>query len=144
MAARTSTSAVVRLVDALPRRYYRRGEVAESLGLTPTAIDEIGKRNPALRPGHALDIGNVVIYLWTEEEVEALRARGRSPQGRPRIWTLEESAWRTYRRRMLRMCRQEAARAEARGDHERSTALLDRAAGMKHELDEQARQRSGR
>jgi hypothetical protein len=53
-------------------------DAAKRLGMRPEALRVILQRNAALQP--KLKIGNT--WLWTPEEVEAVRNRNRKP-GRP-------------------------------------------------------------
>lgn len=113
--------------------YFRRKELARVLGMTPRALLAAAHRRPELAPTHALRQGDRVVHLYSAERAEAVRAyfeRGGDGRGRPRIWTLTESAKRErerdrarYYERRARTLRQAGRMAEAERAHQRAVYI---------------------
>lgn len=122
--------------------WYRRIEVARRLDVTPAAILAIAqsKLHPELGPSAVFTFEGKEVHLYTEDDVRALRkhfTRETRGSGRPRIWTLKQSADRRRRLDLARYYAREAANCRERGDLDRAEACEKTHRDIRKKLDDQ-------
>ena len=139
---------VTRFVRGLPDRdYLLPREAAAVLGITRDRLKKLGRQHPeTLGPGYDTWMGNVHLFLYTEEDLDQVRAyfvamkdiRPSGPyrggRGRPATWTASEHASRHRRRALARYHLLASARFASQGKHERAEKALAKSATLKTEL----------
>jgi hypothetical protein len=121
-------SRFVQTIREIEGDYFLRKEVAELLGVTGTTLKAWGEQHPRLAAtGYAMIEGRR-IYVYTAEDIAALRAfqlekypirangRRTRPRGAVRLWSSQEMAERKAWQRRIAYLKQRAQQAGERGE----------------------------
>lgn len=70
----TFLSPADRLVADLPRPYYKLSDVAKILNKSPATIRRLMRGKKVKAPSYKIEQGGMLVYLFTPEDIEEIRA----------------------------------------------------------------------
>lgn len=137
---------MTRYVRSLPGDWLMQREAADLLGISRDALKQLGYKHPdTLGPGFVTWLGDIKIYLYTDEDVEQVRAylieHPSTRRRNPPTWSTEEHASRHRRRALARYHRMAGDTFAAAGRDERAALSRQRAADITAGLAAEHRER---